>query len=74
MKLLHLLPIGNVDDGLMKDLRPAVEETFRVPCKVLRSGSIPSSPSTASASSITRLNSCTGCRLFLPATPGECSE
>ena len=35
MKLLHLLPIGNVDDGLMKDLRPAVEETFRVPCKVL---------------------------------------
>ena len=35
MKLLHLLPIGNVDDGLLKDLRPAVEETFRVSCKVL---------------------------------------
>src|ERR1700687_5197378 len=35
MKLLQLLPIGNVDDGLLKDLRPAVEETCRVPCKVL---------------------------------------
>ncbi|MGA7576279.1 MAG: archaemetzincin [Terriglobales bacterium] len=35
MKLLHLLPIGNVEDGLLKDLRPVVEDTFRVPCKVL---------------------------------------
>ena len=35
MKLLHLLPIGNVDDGLMKDLRPAIEETFLVHCQVL---------------------------------------
>ncbi len=35
MKLLHLLPIGNLDDGLLKDLRPAIEETFRVSCKVL---------------------------------------
>ena len=35
MKLLHLLPIGNVDDGLLKDLRPALEQTFLVPCKVL---------------------------------------
>ena len=35
MKSLHLLPIGNVDDGLLKDLRPAIEETFRVSCKVL---------------------------------------
>jgi len=34
MKLLHLLPIGNVDDGLLKDLRPGLEETFLVPCKV----------------------------------------
>ena len=32
---LHLLPIGNVDIGLLKDLRPAIEETFRVSCKVL---------------------------------------
>jgi len=35
MKLLHLLPIGNVDDGLLQDIRPAVEETFHVACKVL---------------------------------------
>jgi archaemetzincin len=35
MKLLHLLPIGNVDEGLLRDLRPAIEETFRVSCKVL---------------------------------------
>jgi len=35
MKLLHLLPIGNVEDGLLKDLRPILEETFRVSCKVL---------------------------------------
>jgi len=35
MKLLQLLPIGSVDDGLLKDLRPAVEEILFVPCKVL---------------------------------------
>ena len=35
MKLLQLLPIGNLDDGLLKALRPALEETFRVPCEVL---------------------------------------
>jgi archaemetzincin len=35
MKLLQLLPIGNVDDGLLKDLRPAIEECFSVPCRVL---------------------------------------
>ena len=35
MKLLQLLPIGNVEEGLLKDLRPALEETFCVPCKVL---------------------------------------
>ena len=32
---LHLLPIGNVEDGLLKTLRPALEETFHVSCKVL---------------------------------------
>ena len=32
---LHLLPIGNVDNGLLKDLRPAIEETFRISCQVL---------------------------------------
>jgi archaemetzincin len=35
MKLLQLLPIGNVDEGLLKDLRPAVEDIVRVSCKVL---------------------------------------
>ena len=35
MKLLHLLPIGNVDDALLRDVRPAVEEAFRVSCRVL---------------------------------------
>jgi archaemetzincin len=35
MKLLHLLPIGNVDDGLLKDLCPAVEDVLCVPCRVL---------------------------------------
>jgi archaemetzincin len=35
MKLLHLLPIGNVDEGLLQDLRPSIEQTFRVPCEVL---------------------------------------
>jgi len=35
MKLLQLLPIGDVDDGLLKDLCPAIEEILCVPCKVL---------------------------------------
>jgi archaemetzincin len=35
MNLLQLLPIGNVDDGMVKDLCPAVEETFSIPCRVL---------------------------------------
>src|ERR1700741_2019122 len=35
MKRLQLLPIGNVDLQLLHDLRPVLEETFRVPCKVL---------------------------------------
>ena len=35
MNLLQLLPIGNLDDGLLKTLRPALEETFHVPCEVL---------------------------------------
>jgi archaemetzincin len=34
MKLLQLLPIGNVDDGLLKDLRPVLEEIFRIPCTI----------------------------------------
>ncbi len=35
MKLLQLLPIGSVDDGLMKDLGLAVEETLCIPCAVV---------------------------------------
>lgn len=35
MKLLHLLPIGSVDHVLLKDLGPALEETFGVACSTL---------------------------------------
>jgi archaemetzincin len=35
MRLLHLLPIGNVEDGLLKDLCHPIEEVLRVPCRVL---------------------------------------
>ncbi len=32
---LQFLPIGNVDDRLLKDLSPAVEKILGIPCKVL---------------------------------------
>ncbi len=35
MNLLHLLPIGNVEDSLLQDLCPALEHIFCVSCKVL---------------------------------------
>src|SRR5436190_14743718 len=35
MNLLQLLPIGNVDSGLLQDVRPAIEEIFQVPCQVV---------------------------------------
>jgi archaemetzincin len=35
MKLLQLLPIGNVDEGLIIDICPAIEAILGVPCKVL---------------------------------------
>jgi archaemetzincin len=35
MNLLQLLPIGNVDEGMLKDLCPVVETTFGIPCRVL---------------------------------------
>lgn len=35
MKLLHLLPVGNVDDGLLQDLSLALEEILCAPCRVL---------------------------------------
>jgi len=35
MKLLQLLPIGNVDAGLIVDMCPAIEAILGVPCNVL---------------------------------------
>jgi archaemetzincin len=35
MKLLHLLPIGNVSVALLNDLRPDLEEILHQPCDVL---------------------------------------
>ena len=35
MKLLQLLPIGNLDGELLMDLGPALAETFRLPCEVI---------------------------------------
>ena len=35
MKVLQLLPIGNVDDRLLTDLRPALEEILGTPSRIL---------------------------------------
>jgi archaemetzincin len=35
MKLLHLLPIGNIEEELLNDLCPCIEEILRIPCRVL---------------------------------------
>jgi len=35
MKALQLLPIGDLDDGLLMDLAPALADVFRVPCEIL---------------------------------------
>jgi len=35
MKLLHLLPVGKLEGGLLMDLAPAMAEAFHVPCEVL---------------------------------------
>jgi archaemetzincin len=35
MKLLQLLPIGNVDEGLVVGMCPALEEILGIPCNVL---------------------------------------
>lgn len=36
MKLLHLLPIGNLDGGLLMELAPALAEIFHIPCELVR--------------------------------------
>jgi len=35
MKLLQLLPVGNVDDALLKDISPAIEEILGTRCEIL---------------------------------------
>ena len=35
MKPVHLLPVGNLDSGLLHELGPAIAETFHAPCEVL---------------------------------------
>ncbi len=36
MKLLQLLPIGSMDDGLLADLEITIPRFFRVPCEILQ--------------------------------------
>ena len=38
MKILHLLPIGNLDGELLMDLVPALANTFRMSCEVISPG------------------------------------
>lgn len=35
MKLLQLLPVGQVNGGLLRELGPAMAEAFHVPCEIL---------------------------------------
>ncbi len=35
MKMLDLLPIGDLDARLLKSLAPALADSFRVPCRIL---------------------------------------
>ena len=35
MKVLELLPIGNLDDGLLLDLGPALASVLHVPCEIV---------------------------------------
>jgi archaemetzincin len=36
MKALQLLPIGQLNDGLLQDLAPGLADVFQVPCDILR--------------------------------------
>src|ERR1035441_5654456 len=35
MKMLDLLPIGDLDARLLRSLAPALADSFRVPCRIL---------------------------------------
>jgi archaemetzincin len=35
MRMLELLPIGNFDERLLRDVAPALADAFRVPCQIL---------------------------------------
>lgn len=35
MKMLELLPIGNIDARLLQNLAPALADAFRVPCRIV---------------------------------------
>jgi len=35
MNLVHLLPVGNIDTGLLEDLRAAIPRSLRVECAIL---------------------------------------
>ncbi len=36
MKALQLLPIGQLNDGLLRDLAPGLADVFQLPCEILR--------------------------------------
>ena len=63
MKVLQLLPIGEFDGRLLRELAPAMADMFRVPCEVLRAAAgsgvrLPRRTATVS----TLLRSCRPCR------------
>jgi archaemetzincin len=35
MKMLQLLPIGNFDERLLREVAPALADAFRVPCQIM---------------------------------------
>ncbi|MGB6472445.1 MAG: hypothetical protein WBF04_00040 [Candidatus Sulfotelmatobacter sp.] len=72
MKLLQLLPIGNVDEGLIVDMCHAMEAILGIPCKVLPDRLDPEfafhreRQQYHSSEILQRMQS------FVNATPGEC--
>jgi len=41
MRMLDLLPIGEIDPRLLQDVAPALADAFRIPCRI-RQGDTPS--------------------------------